>query len=60
MNLRKTFSYFLSALSCVQGKSKFPVPRATLSEISVGYWGQDITSLNVMLSEWKEIYFRAS
>lgn len=59
MNPWKTFSYFPSALSCVQGQSKFPVPGATLSEISVGYWGQDITSLNIRLSEWKEIYFRA-
>lgn len=59
MNLRGKVSYFPSALSRVQGKSKFPVPGATLCEISVGYWGQDTTSLNTMLSEWREIYFRA-
>lgn len=55
MNLRGKVSYFPSALSRVQGKSKFPVPGATLCEISVGYWGQDTTSLNTMLSEWREI-----
>lgn len=50
MNLRKNISCFPSALSHVWGKSKFPVPGATLSEVSVEFRAQDITSLNIMLS----------